>query len=201
MIKLKTVVGLTGQTGAGKSTVSKVFAENGFHIINADHTARKVMEKGSRCLAEVVNAFGTDILNNDGTLDRKAFAFIVFNDKSMLDKLNSITYPHITAEISEVIENTDGFILLDAPTLFESGADKLCDIIVSVTADPEIREKRIVKRDNLTHEQAVSRMKSQLDEDFFVSHSDFIIKNNGSVEAAYGISKEIADKIKLYNKF
>lgn len=201
MIKLKTVVGLTGQTGAGKSTVSKVFAENGFYIINADHTARKVMEKGSRCLDEVVNAFGTDILNNDGTLDRKALAFIVFNDKSMLDKLNSITYPHITAEISEVIKNTDGFILLDAPTLFESGTDKLCDIIVSVTADPEIRKKRIVKRDNLTHEQAVSRMKSQLDEDFFVSHSDFVIKNNGSVEAAYGISKEIADKIKLYNKF
>ena len=112
-----------------------------------------------------------------------------------------LTEKHILSEISRQIENTDGFILLDAPTLFESGADKMCDIIISVTAKPEIRKKRIIKRDNLTHEQAVNRMNSQLDESFFVEHSDYIIKNNNSVEIAYSISKEIADKIKSYNKF
>lgn len=198
---MKTVVGLTGQTGAGKSTVSKVFAENGFYVIDADRVARKVMDKGNDCLGEITLSFGTGVLNPDGTLDRKALANIVFNNKLRLDKLNSITYPYILSEISRQIENTDGFILLDAPTLFESGADKMCDIIVSVTADPQIRKKRIIKRDNLTNEQAVSRMNSQPDESFFVEHSDYIIKNNNSVEIAYSISKEIADKIKSYNKF
>lgn len=194
---MRTVVGLTGQTGAGKSTVSKIFSENGFCVIDADRIARIVAEKGSKCLDELADAFGADILNPDGTLDRKALAEIVFNDKSELSKLNAIIYPYILSEISGQIENTEGFILLDAPTLFESGADKLCDIIISVTADSEIRKKRIIKRDKLTHEQAVSRMKSQLDESFFIEHSDYIIKNNNDIESAYRISEEIADKIKF----
>lgn len=194
---MRTVVGLTGQTGAGKSTVSKVFAENGFCVIDADHIARMVVEKGSNCLDELIYSFGTGIINCDGTLNRKALANIVFNNKSRLDKLNSIIYPYILSEISGQIENTEGFILLDAPTLFESGADKMCDIIISVIADPQIRKKRIIKRDKLTHEQAVSRMKSQLDESFFIEHSDYIIKNNNDIESAYRISEEIADKIKF----
>lgn len=193
---MRTVVGLTGQTGAGKSTVSKVFAENGFFVIDADHVARMVVEKGSNCIGELTLSFGTGIINCDGTLDRKALANIVFNNKSRLDKLNSIIYPYILSEISSLIENTEGFILLDAPTLFESGAYKMCDIIISVTADPQIRKKRIIKRDKLTCEQAVSRMKSQLDESFFIEHSDYIINNNNDIESAYRISKEIADKIK-----
>ena len=70
---MKTVVGLTGQTGAGKSTVSKIFAENGFYVIDADHIARTVVEKGSNCLVEITYSFGTGVLNNDGTLNRKAY--------------------------------------------------------------------------------------------------------------------------------
>ena len=197
---MRTVIGLTGQTGAGKSTVSKVFAENGFFIIDADHIARIVVEKGSNCLGELTHAFGTGIINCDGTLNRNSLANIVFNNKSRLDKLNSIIYPYILSEISCRIENTKGFVLLDAPTLFESGANKMCDIIISVIADPQIRKERIIKRDKLTHEQAVSRMKSQLDESFFIEHSDYLIKNNSDIESAYRISKEIADKIKSWKE-
>ena len=97
------VVGLTGQTGAGKSTVSKVFAANGFAVINADHVARSVVEKGSRCLAEIEDFFGSGVINEDGTLNRKALAAIVFSDKNKLETLNTITYPYITSSILKKI--------------------------------------------------------------------------------------------------
>lgn len=194
------VVGLTGQTGAGKSTVSKVFAANGFAVINADHVARDVVEKGSRCLAEIEDFFGKAVISDDGTLNRKALAAIVFSDRSKLEMLNSITYPYITSSILKKIRlyasRDEKLILLDAPTLFESRADDFCEIIISVLADPDIREKRIISRDGLTAEQAQKRMNSQLDEEFFGSHSDYIIHNNGDLDTVNEISKEVSDKIK-----
>jgi dephospho-coA kinase len=194
------VVGLTGQTGAGKSTVSKVFAANGYAVINADIVAREVVEKGSRCLDEIADFFGSGILNPDKTLNRKALAAIVFSDKAKLETLNSIIYPYITGAILKMIrkysESGETFILLDAPTLFESRADDFCEIIISVLADADIREKRIISRDNLTREQARKRMNSQLEEEFFTSHSDYIIHNNGHIDTVNEISKEVSDKIK-----
>ncbi|MDE7097577.1 MAG: dephospho-CoA kinase, partial [Ruminococcus sp.] len=152
------VIGLTGQTGAGKSTVSRVFAENGYAIINADHISRKVVEKGSECLKEITEIFGLNILNPDETLNRKELAKIVFVDKTKLEMLNSIIYPYITTEIISQIkhfsENGKKLILLDAPTLFESHSDDFCEIIISVVAEPETRKKRIIQRDNITAEQA-----------------------------------------------
>ena len=199
------VVGLTGQTGAGKSTVSKVFADNGFAIIDADRIARIVVEKGTPCLDEISDFFGEEILREDGSLDRRALAAIVFSDKTKLETLNTIIYPYITGEILRQIrshsEQGEKLILLDAPTLFESRADDFCEIIISVLADPEIRESRITVRDGLTQEEAQKRMNSQLDEEFFRSHSDYIISNNGSLETVTGISKEVSDKIReLYSK-
>ena len=195
-----TVVGLTGQTGAGKSTVSKIFASNGFAVINADIVARQVVEKGSKCLAEIEEFFGNDVIDNDGNLDRKKLAGVVFSDKTKLETLNTITYPYITGEIlrqiNEFAERKEKLILLDAPTLFESRADDFCEIIISVLADEEIREKRIVQRDGLTSEQARKRMGSQLDEEFFSTHSDYIIHNNSNIETVNGIAEELSEKIR-----
>ena len=194
------VVGLTGQTGAGKSTVSRVFKENGFAVINADSIARIVVEKGSKCLDEISDFFGSGILNDDRTLNRRALAKIVFTDRTKLDSLNTIIYPYITGEILRQIraysENGEKLILLDAPTLFESRADDFCEIIISVIASPDVRQERIIQRDGLTREQASERMSSQLNEDFFVSHSDYIIANNDSVDTVNAISREVSDKIK-----
>ena len=194
------VVGLTGQTGAGKSTVSKVFAANGFAVIDADQVARRVVEKGTKCLDEIADFFGDGVINEDGSLNRKALAAIVFSDKAKLETLNTITYPYITSEILRQIRvhamKDEKLILLDAPTLFESRADDFCEIIISVLADEDIREKRIIARDGLTQEQARRRMNSQLDEDFFRSHSDYIIRNNGNMETVNDISWEVSGKIK-----
>ena len=194
------VVGLTGQTGAGKTTVCKVFSENGFSVINADHISRLVMEKGQPCLAEICEFFGKDILLENGNLDRPKLAGLVFTDKKKLELLNSITYPYITAEILKMIRKLSAegkkLILLDAPTLFESRADDFCELIISVISREEFRAERIMKRDNISRESAQYRMDSQLKEEFLRTHSDFIIKNNSDIDNLFAVATEVTDKIK-----
>ena len=201
------VIGLTGQTGSGKTTACRIFRDNGFAVINADEVARMIMDPGSVCLKEVADCFGSHILNEDMSLNRQKLADIVFNNPKKLELLNSISYPHITSEILALIRENSSkgnkLILLDAPTLFESRADDLCEIIISVIADENMRLRRIMERDGLTEEQALSRMKSQHNEKFFVDNSDFIIKNNDGINGLDDIVNEMSAKIKSYyiNKF
>lgn len=196
------VVGLTGQSGAGKTTVCKVFSEKGFDIINADLIAHEVMEKGKPCLKEIEECFGNGVISEDGELDRKALAAIVFTDKTKLKQLNAISYPYIIYEILQKIKeysrNGNKYVLLDAPTLFESRADDFCDLIISVTAPEATRISRISKRDDLPAERIKERFSSQHSERFFVNHSDFIIKNNKSVDVLLEKANEVADKVKEY---
>lgn len=196
------IIGLTGQSGAGKTTVSRVFAENGFAVIDADRVARDVTVKGSVCLSELAEVFGGGVILSDGELDRKALGRIVFSDKEKLRQLNGVCYPHIIAEIVRRVENLSKngsrLILLDAPTLFEANADDMCDLIISVTADESIREKRITARDGISPEEARRRFESQHSEHFFMTHSDYVIKNNKTPELLTAKSREVADKIKEY---
>lgn len=196
------VIGLTGQSGAGKTTVCKVFEESGFAIINADKIARQIMEKNSPCLKETAECFGSEIINEDGTLNRQKLADIVFSDEEKLKQLNAISYPYITFEILQKIKyyaaSGEKYVLLDAPTLFESRADDFCDLIISVTATERIRSMRIAERDGLTPEQIKERFSSQHTEKFFINHSDFIIKNNKSVENLIEKAREVAQKVKEY---
>lgn len=203
-IKNIIVIGLTGQTGAGKSTVSAIFAEQGFRIINADLVAREVVEPGTPCLKQLAMQFGTEILNPDGSLNRKALAGIVFTDPEQLQLLNQITHPAIIERIRELIRDFadagDKFVLLDAPTLFESKADQLCDRIISVLADPELRCERIMQRDHLTRQSALARMNSQLTESYFAEHSDDIIKNNSDPAELAEKCRQLAGSIRAdYN--
>ena len=196
------VIGLTGQSGAGKTTVCRVFEDRGFAIINADKIARKIMEKGTPCLEEITECFGKEILHADGTLNRQKMADIVFNDSEKLKQFNAINYPYITSEILKMINmyNDEGqkYVLLDAPTLFESRADDFCDLIISVTAPEKTRASRIAVRDRLTTEQIKERFSSQHTEKFFINHSDFIIKNNKTLDELKEKAKEVAEKIKEY---
>ncbi len=196
------VVGLTGQSGAGKTTVCRVFSENGFAVINADSIARDIMYAGSPCLTETAECFGKQVLNEDGSLNRKEMAKIIFKDKEKLLQYNAICYPYITYEILSKIkhlaENEERFVLLDAPTLFESRADDFCDLIISVTSNEDIRFSRILNRDNLSKEQILERFASQHSEKFFIAHSDFIIKNNKSIEELIAKAKEVSEKVKEY---
>lgn len=197
------VVGLTGQTGAGKSTVSRVFREYGFAVIDADIISREVVEKGSACLSEIEDCFHEGVITPEGTLDRKALGAIVFSDAKKLELLNSIMYPYIVGRILQEIHHLadmgQTMILLDAPTLFESRADDFCDLIISVIAREPLRLERIMKRDGLTEEQSQHRIDSQLPECFFKGHSDFIIKNNKGLDNLDAVSREVAEKLAQYS--
>ena len=181
------VVGLTGQTGAGKSTAGRLFAERGVPSIDCDRVARAVTEQGSPCLDALVAEFGQDILFPCGGLDRKKLGSIVFADPQKLARLDAVIFPFILARIRELLgaleTRGEPLVLLDAPTLFESGADSLCGVIVSVVAPAEIRRERIRERDGLSREEADRRMESQHDEAFFRERSDFVLENGGPPEA------------------
>jgi dephospho-CoA kinase len=196
------IIGLTGQTGAGKSTVSSIFVKNGFSLIDADRISREIVLPGMSCLEELFDFFGSAIRNPDNTLNRKALAELVFTDQRKLESLNSICHPFITEEIlariSHFIAEGHRLILLDAPTLFESQASDFCDLIISVVARPDLRCSRIMKRDNLTETEARNRMDAQLSEEFFIGHSDYVIRNNEDCEQLYALAEEVADKIKVY---
>lgn len=183
-------------SGAGKTTVSEVFKENGFEVINCDMVAREVTEKGTACLKEIAEKFD-GVLNSDGTLDRKKLGSIVFSDKEKLKLLNDTIYPFISYRVIKWIENTDNnYVLLDAPTLFESGIDFICDGVVSVVCDKELSVKRIMARDNISEEAAESRLSSQHDKSFYKEKSCFCIENNGTADVLQKKAEEIARQIK-----
>lgn len=179
----KTVFGLTGQTGAGKSTVCDFLREKGFPVIDCDRLARDVTFPGGECLAALSDAFGREILTPEGALNRRALGGIVFSDRAQLLRLNGLIFPFIIREIENRLQGLEGAVVLDAPTLFESGTDKLCSRILAVTAKEEVRLGRIMARDGLSEEEAMARIRSQHDEAFFREHADFLIENNGSIEA------------------
>lgn len=203
------VVGLTGQTGAGKSTITEVFKQSGFAVIDADRVAKYTQRAGSPCLAELRDFFGDEIVSPDGGLNRPVLAKKVFTEKSNLEALNSICYPYISNEIlcriRKFARMQKEIILLDAPTLFESRTDDFCELIISVIAKEHLRMARIMARDGISEEAAIERMKAQHNQKFFVQNSDFIIKNNGTAENLNLVAAEVAEKIwdyykKCYNK-
>lgn len=192
----KKIYGLTGMSGAGKSTVSDSFKKAGFFIIDCDRIAREVVRKGEPCLDKLQQLFGNGVITDDGELDRRAMGNIVFTDAEKLKLLNNTIYPYITYKVITMCENADGrFVLLDAPTLFESGIDFICDGVVSVTCDKEKSVERIMRRDNITRENAENRLSSQHDAEYYKSRSDFCIENNGDLDMLRANAEDTARKI------
>lgn len=188
---MSVIIGLTGPTGAGKSTVSVTAERFGFKVIDCDKTARKAAEKGTEGLAALVNAFGKGILMTDGSLNRKALAAAAFKDKASTELLNKTLLPYIVKLIFREAGNENS--LLDAPTLFESGIDKACLKTVAVLADKEIRKTRIIERDGLSEKEALLRMNAGKSDDFYKNRADYIIYNNGDENA---VIKRFSDILK-----
>lgn len=193
------IVGLTGQSGAGKTTVSKYFEKNDFAVINCDLVARNVTNAGSECNKSLAKIF-PDCFDKSLTLDRTALAKIVFSDEKKLKLLNDTIFPFIIAdinhEINRLISTGKKYILLDAPTLFEAGADSICDVIISCVAERNLRAERISKRDNISAELINKRFDSQKSEDFFRHNSDYIVENNKDESYAIKQCEEIIIDIK-----
>ncbi len=180
------VLGLTGPTGSGKTTVALTFAQMGYHIVDTDKIAKKIMEKGGEALPLTAKEFGKDIIKEDGTLDRKLLAQRAFKDRESTQRLNKITHPLIyeksLLEIQEYSEKGYDKFILDAPVLFESNGERFCTKTLAVTAPKEIRINRIMSRDGITREDALLRMNAQHTDDFYTSHADFTLINDGEKE-------------------
>lgn len=179
------LIGLTGQTGAGKTLVSTLLKSHGVHVIDADVVARQVVAQGARCTLDLTMAFGIEILNSDGSLNRRQLGSIVFADRKKRALLNKISFPYIQEEIFLQVEELHNkgtmMIFLDAPTLFESGTHTRCDKVVSVIAPLEMRLERIIDRDKISREDALLRIKAQHDDEFYTSRSDYVIVNDGDL--------------------
>ena len=180
------ILGLTGPTGAGKSTVAGLLAGLGFAVIDADQVAREVMEPGSPLLLELRDRFGGDILREDGSLNRKLLAARAFSSKEGSAALNAITHPAICRRAKSRMEALEAagnsFLLFDAPLLFESGADQICDVTACVVANDESRLARIMERDGISRDEGLLRMSAQPPTSFYTGRCDYGLKNNGDAE-------------------
>lgn len=180
------IIGLSGQSGAGKTTVLETFSGLGFEVCDCDKVSREVMEKGTPCTEELISVFGRDIASEDGEIYRKKLAEKVFFDRCQLEKLTEITHRYIKASIFQMIdeakERGERVFVIDAPLLFESGLDKICDITLVIVADRERRISRITERDRITRELAEKRIEAQLSQDELKRLSQEVIENNGTKE-------------------
>lgn len=179
-------IGLTGSVATGKSTVSNMIQQAGIPLVDADIAARKVVEPGTEGLKEIVAYFGGEILLADGTLDRAKLGEIIFKDKEKREKLNEITHPRVKDYMLEARErffrSGEELVFFDIPLLFESHLESLVDQIVVVWTTPETELKRLMERNDLTKEDALRRIESQMGIDEKARKADFVIDNNESLE-------------------
>ena len=193
------IIGLTGQTGSGKSTVCTILEKRGYYICDCDKISKEVMADGASLLYVLAKAFGDDILDGDH-LNRRLLADKAFREKDLTELLNSITHPAILKKCKEDMDKAfaEGYkyAILDAPTLFESGADKLCDCIVSVCAPENVRLERILLRDKIRIDHAKTRMGAQKDEGFFIENSDFVIRNY----PPYDLDEQVRELVEAIEK-
>jgi dephospho-CoA kinase len=178
------IIGMTGPTGSGKTSVAKIFEGEGIPAVVTDDIARGTTAPGTPAFREITAAFGTDVVAQDGTLNRAALAGLVFADESKNRLLCDITHPLITIEIRkilrELIVSGKRAVLIDAPLLFESNVCKMCDYTFAVLAPLAERRQRIMNRDGLTPERAESRLAAQKDDEYYISRSNAVIVNDGT---------------------
>ena len=198
------VIGLTGPTGAGKGEVASIFARHGIPVINVDCVYHELITPPSSCLQELADVFGKGILLPDGSLDRRTLGGIVFNDPAARERLNTITHRYVMEEVKTRMERFRRagvpVAVFDAPQLFEAGAHKACGAVVSVLADRQLRLERIMARDNITAEAAMRRILAQKSDEFFKTHSDYIIENNGAAETLAPKVHHILEKLGVISK-
>jgi dephospho-CoA kinase len=194
-------VGLTGSIAVGKSFVTETLRELGCHVMDADRTAREVVEPGTRGLAEVVRAFGPEVLTPDGTLDRARLGRIVFADAERRALLNSILHPLIKEAQDERLrawerEDPRGVGVVDAALMIESGGYKRFDKLIVVHCRPELQLRRLVERDLLSPEDAARRISSQMPQEEKLRHADFAIDTSHGFEDTRRRTREVYEQLR-----
>lgn len=193
-------VGLTGSIAVGKTFVASVFAECGCHVLDADQTAREVVLPGSPGLETVVRAFGVEVVNTDGSLNRRRLGEIVFADEQQRQKLNHLLHPFIIARQDEIMrewerEDPHGIGIIDAALMIESGGYKRFDKLIVVHCRPEVQLERLMLRDNLAREEAQARIDAQMPQAEKQKYADFLIDTSDGFEPTRTRTIEVYHKL------
>ena len=191
------IIGITGSSGAGKSTICE-FLENEYEVkvLNADKIARKLSQKGTSYVIDIIKIFGKGIVDEEGELKRKKHAEIIYSNSKKREKLNKCTFKYIIKEIEKRLDKIDDNTtkIIDAPLLFESKLNEKCDKVIGIIAKREIQIERIVARDNIDYEQAENRLLAQQTNEFYIKKCDDIIENNNLL----GFENQIKEIMKKY---
>ncbi len=190
------VLGITGGIGSGKTAVTDIFSELNIDVIDADIASRKAVEKGSSSLKEIEDHFGSEIILNDGNLDRQKLREVIFDKEEEKDWLEKLLHPQILKIInSELAESRTSYTILVSPLLFETGQYKLCSRTLLVDVEEKLQIARASKRDNVSEEQIKSIIEAQMPRSEKISLANDIVINNGTLE---DLRKEI---ISLHNNY
>ena len=197
MIKL----GITGGIGSGKTTICKMFKELGIPVYEADAEAKRIMREDLLIRTTLVEAFkGDDILDDDGFIDRKKLAAIVFSNKSKLEILNGIIHPFVRSDFAVwTSHQTAPYVIMESAIMFESRTALIMDYVLTVTALKETRIQRAMKRDGSTREEVLARMDHQMPEESKVALSKFVVTNEGNNAKEQVL--DIHEKIKYTSTF
>jgi len=189
-------VGLTGSIGVGKSFVAAIFVELGCHVLDADQTAREVVMPGTPGLKVLTEAFGEDILNADGTLDRKRLGALIFADQSQRHRLNHILHPFIIARQDEILrewetKDPNGIGMVDAALMIESGGYRRFDKLIVVHCRPQVQLERLMLRDKLSRDEAQRRIDSQMPQEEKQKFADYLIDTSDGFEVTRSQTKHV----------
>lgn len=188
------VIGITGSSGSGKTTLSKILnQQEEVKVIDADKIVKQMSVPGAEYLNAIKNTFGKEILLDDGNLNRKELANIIYNDDKAREKLNNLTFKYVVDEILKRINNINDekikIVVIDAPLLFESGLEKCCDSVIALIADKKLKIKRICQRDNIDEKTAESRLNIQQTDEFYTKKADYVIINKENCDLKTEIDK------------
>ena len=181
------ILGLTGPSGSGKTLFSRFLGSRGYPCINADELYHSMLVPPSALLDSIKAEFGDSFFDENGELDRKALGRLVFSSKESLERLNATVLPAVIEKIRSIAkyyeQNGAKILIIDAPTLFEAGYDKSCDMTVSILAPASLRVERISERDEISTSDALLRTQAQKDDSFYYERSDRVIVNDADEEA------------------
>lgn len=174
------IIGITGNSGSGKTSICKTLEKKyDALIIDADEIVKELSKPKEKYFEEIINVFGNEILKENGELNKIKLADIIFSDSERRETLNFITYKYVGEEIEKRAKASSKKIkIIDAPLLIEGGINAICDTVISVIADEELKIKRICKRDNIDIEVAKKRLNAQEKNDFYIKNSNYVIINN-----------------------